>query len=233
MQTDNLLQSIAYEGGVEVMSADGTAFTFDSSEAVQWLQDYVDLMNAGAIHRDILLLNAADDRIGLERFTSGQMPFYVTGPQLIRVVRESNPGLYGYLAMVPRAVGRSGALPPVSMSIVVSESTQYPKAAAALAAFFSNPRSMLEFSKIVSIYPSTPASYDDPFFTQKPVAIEDQIRPIAQEIISQQKNILPEIPNQAEVNEVVRQAIEQALFGGVDPQTALSDAVAQANELIQ
>lgn len=233
MATDNLLQTIAYEGGVEVMNEDGSAFTFDSPEAVQWLQDYVDLMNAEAIHRDIVLLNAADDRIGLERFTAGQMPFYVTGPQLIRVVRESNPGLYGYLAMVPRAVGRSGALPPVSMSIVVAQDTPYPRASAALATFFSNPQSMLEFAKIVQIFPSTPASFEDPFFTQNPVAIEDQIRPIAREIISSQKNILPEIPNQAEVNEVVRQAIEAALFGGVDPQTALTDAVTQANELIQ
>ncbi len=233
MQTDNLLQTMAYEGGVDVMNADGTAFSFDSPEAVQWLQDYIDLNNAGALHQDLVLLNASEDRVGLERFTAAQMPFYVTGPQLIRLVRESNPGRYGYLAMVPRAVGRSGALPPVSMSIVASKATQYPKAAAALAAFFSNPQSMLEFSKIVSIYPSTPASYEDPFFTQKPVAIEDQIRPIAESIISQQKNILPEIPNQAEVNDIVRQAIEAALFGGVDPQTALSDAVAQANELIK
>lgn len=233
MQTDNLLQTMAYEGGVEVMNADASAFTFDSPEAVQWLQDYVDLNSAGALHQDLVLLNAAEDRVGLERFTAAQMPFYVTGPQLIRLVRESNPGRYGYLAMVPRAVGRSGALPPVSMSLVVSQSTQYPKAAAALAAFFSNPQSMLEFSKIVSIYPSTPASYEDAFFTQQPVAIEDQIRPIAESIISQQKNILPEIPNQADVNDIVRQAIEAALFGGTDPQTALSDAVAQANELIK
>jgi putative chitobiose transport system substrate-binding protein len=216
-----------------VMNEDGSAFTFDSPEAVQWLQDYVDLMEAEAIHRDIVLLNAADDRIGLERFTSGQMPFYVTGPQLIRLVRESNPGLYGYLTMVPRAVGRSGALPPVSMSIVVSQSTKYPKASAALAAFFTNPQSMLEFSKIVQIFPSTPQSYEDPFFTQDPVAIEDEIRPLAEGIISQQKNILPEIPNQAEVNELVRAAIEGALFGGVDPQQALTDAVTQANELIE
>lgn len=229
MQYDNLLQTIAYEGDVEVMNADRTAFTFDSPEAVQWLQDYVDLIAAGATARDVLL---GEDRIGLERFTAAQAPFYVTGPQLVRVVRESNPGRYGYLALTPRAVGRSGALPPVSMSIVASKSTQYPKAAAALAAFFSNPQSMLEFSKIVSIYPSTPASYEDPFFTQAPVAIEDQIRPIAESIISQQRNILPEIPNQAEVNDVVRQAIEAALFGGVDPQTALTDAVQQANELI-
>lgn len=233
MQTDNLLQTIAYEGGVEVMNEDGTAFTFDSPEAVQWLQDYVDMNNAGALHKDIILLNASEDRVGLERFTAAQMPFYVTGPQLVRLVRESNPGRYGYLALVPRAVGRSGALPPVSMSIVVSKNTPYPRASLALATFFTNPKSMLEFAKIVSIYPSTPESYKDPFFTQAPVAIEDQIRPIAEGIISQQKNILPEIPNQAEVNDIVRQAIEAALFGGVDPQTALSNAVEQANALLR
>lgn len=233
MQTGNLLRTMAYEGNVQVMNDDGTAFTFDSPEAVQWLQDYVDLINAEAIHRDIILLNDADDRIGLERFTAAQMPYYVTGPQLIRLVRESNPGRYGYLAMVPRALGRSGALPPVSMSIVVTKNSQYPKAAAALATFFSNPQSMLEFSKIVSIFPSTPESYKDPFFTQKPVAIEDQIRPIAESIISSQKNILPEIPNLAEVNDIVRQAIEAALFGGTDPAQALTDAVEQANALLQ
>jgi ABC-type glycerol-3-phosphate transport system substrate-binding protein len=215
------------------MNEDATAFTFDSPEAVSWLQYYVDMINDGTTARDILLLGDADDRIGLERFTSGQMPFYVTGPQLIRVVRESNPGLYGYLAMVPRAVGRSNALPPVSMSIVVTASTPYPKASAALATFFSNPQSMLEFAQQVQIFPSTPASYDDAFFTQPSVAIEDQIRPIARDIISQQSNIMPEIPNLANVNDVVRQAVEAAIFGGVDPQTALTDAVQQANGLIE
>lgn len=233
LNTGNLLQSMAYEGGVQVMNEDGTAFTFDSPEAVSWLQYYVDMINDGTTARDILLLGDADDRIGLERFTSGQMPFYVTGPQLIRIVRESNPGLYGYLAMVPRAVGRSNALPPVSMSIVVTASTPYPKASAALAAFFTNPQSMLEFAKIVPIFPSTPESYDDEFFTQPSVAIEDQIRPIARDIIAQQRNIMPEIPNLANVNDVVRQAIEAAIFGGADPQTALTDAVQQANGLIE
>jgi putative chitobiose transport system substrate-binding protein len=233
LNTGNLLKSMAYEGNVKVMSEDGKSFSFDSPEAVAWLQYYADMVKSGATAKDILLLSDADDRIGLERFTSGQMPFYVTGPQLIRIVRESNPGLYGYLAMVPRAVGRSNALPPVSMSIVASKGTKYPKAAAALAAFFSNPQSMLEFAKIVQIFPSTPKSYEDAFFTQKPVAIEDQVRPIAKDIISKQQNILPEIPKLAEVNDIVRQAIESALFGGADPQKALTDAVAQANALIK
>jgi putative chitobiose transport system substrate-binding protein len=233
LNTGNLLQNMAYEGGVQVMSDDGKTFTFDSPEAVDWLNYYVEMIKNDWTARDILLLNDADDRKGLERFTASQMPYYVTGPQLIRLVRESNPGLYGYLAIAPRAVGKSGKLPPVSMSIVVTKSTKYPKASAALAAFFTNPQSMLEFSKIVSIFPSTPASYEDPFFTQKPVAIEEQARPLAQEIISKQTNILPEIPKQTEVNEIVRAAIESAIFGDVPAEQALKDAVVKANALIQ
>lgn len=230
MRADNLLMDMAYQGGVQVMNEEGTAFTFDSPEAVEWLNYWAEMIKNDYTARDVLL---ADDRMGLERFTTGQMPFYVTGPQLIRVVRENNPGLYGFLDIAPQAIGKSGGLPPVSMSLAVTQASQYPKAAAALATFFTNPQSQLEFSKIVSIYPSTPASYQDPFFTQTPVAIEELARPLAEGIISKQTNILPEIPQPADVNEIVRAAFESVVFGDADAQTALSEAVQKANALLQ
>jgi ABC-type glycerol-3-phosphate transport system substrate-binding protein len=230
MRADNLLMDMAYQGGVQVMNEDGTAFTFDSPEAVEWLNYWAEMVKNDYTARDVLL---ADDRMGLERFTTGQMPFYVTGPQLIRVVRENNPGLYGFLDIAPQAIGESGGLPPVSMSLVVTKASQYPKAAAALATFFTNPQSQLEFSKIVSIYPSTAASYQDPFFTQTPVAIEELARPLAEGIISKQTNILPEIPQPADVNEIVRAAFESVVFGDADAQAALSEAVQKANALLQ
>ena len=33
-----------YEGGVKIFNADNTKFTFDSPEAVKWLQMYVDMV---------------------------------------------------------------------------------------------------------------------------------------------------------------------------------------------
>jgi len=114
----------------------------------------------------------------------------------------------------------------------VKNDTPYPNAAIALAQFFTNPKSMLEFSKIVSIYPSTPDSYDDPFFSAKPVAIEDSAKPFAKDAISKYADIVPTIPHKADVNQIVLDAIQQALFNGVDPQEALSDAVAKANALL-
>jgi putative chitobiose transport system substrate-binding protein len=225
----DLLRDMAYQGGVEVMK-DGK-FTFDSPEAVEWLQMYVDMVKAETVDRTAL--TSDQDRVGLELFTSGQAAFYQTGPQLIREVRANNPGMYGYLAVVPAPVGKSGVTPPTSMALSVKKDTPYPKAALALAVFFTNPRSQLEFSKIVSIYPSTPASYDDPFFTVPPVAIEESARPLAKDIISQQADIMPEIPKFQDVNEIVRQAVEAALFNDVPAQEALSDAVAKANALIE
>jgi putative chitobiose transport system substrate-binding protein len=227
----NLLSDMAYQGGVKVYDESTKKFTFDSPEAVAWLQMYVDMVKNNLVDRTALV--TTDDRVGLQIFTSGNAAFYQTGPQLIRTVRTDNPGLYGYLAAVPVPVGKSGVTGPTSMAMSVKADTKYPKASMALAVFFTNPRSQLEFSKIVGIYPSTPASYDDPFFTSPSVAIEDSVRPIAKDIISKQADIMPEIPSPTDVNEFVLQAVQSALFNGVDPQKALSDAVTKANALIQ
>jgi putative chitobiose transport system substrate-binding protein len=228
---NDLPSQMIYEGGVEFISADGTEFKFDSPKAVAWLQMYVDMVNDDLL--DLTALMTDNDRVALDLFIAGQAPFFQTGPQLIREVRSSNPGLYGYLAVKPAPVGVSEALPPTAMGISVNAQTQYPQASLALAQFFTNPASMLEFSKIVAIYPSTPDSYSDAFFSSPSVAIEDSVKPIARDIISMQTDLKPTIPHFRDVNEILLQAVQQALFNNVPAQTALSDAVAKANALLQ
>ncbi len=230
LTVNDLLAQMTYEGGVQVINDAGTEFTFDSPEAVAWLQMYVDMVKAGTVDRTVLVTD--QDRVGLDLFTSGQAAFYNTGPNLIREVRANNPGLYGYLAVVPAPVGKSGVVGKGLMAMSVNANTRYPNAAIALAQFMTNPRSMLEFAKIVSIYPSTPSSYDDPFFSAPPVAIEDSAKPYARDAVSKLADIVPSIPHKADVNNIVLQAVQQALFNNVDPQQALSDAVAQANALL-
>src|SRR4029079_14867169 len=97
----------------------------------------------------------------------------------------------------------------------------------ALAAFFTGPRAMLDFAKIVPVYPSTPAAYDDPFFSETTELIEDSARPLAKALIEKQKTILKPVPHKKDVNDIVRRAVEAALFtpDKVSAQQALSDAV--------
>jgi ABC-type glycerol-3-phosphate transport system substrate-binding protein len=231
LTVNDLLAQMTYEGGVQVINVDGTEFTFDSPEAVEWLQMYVDMVAAGIVDRTVLVTD--QDRVGLDLFTSGQAAFYNTGPNLIREVRANNPGLYGYLDVVPAPVGKSGVVGKGLMALSVKADTPYPMASIALAQFFTNPRSMLEFSKIVAIYPSTPASYDDPFFSAEPVAIEDSAKPYAKDAVSKLADIVPTVPNKAEVNDIVLRWVQEALFNNVPVQESLSQAVAEANELLK
>ena len=227
LTTTDLLAQMVYEGDVDIVDDSGN-FTFDSPAAAEWLQMYVDMVAAGTVDRNALL---GDDRVGLDLFTSGQAPFYITGPNLIREVRSNNPGLYGYLQAVQAPVGKSGVIGKGLMSISVKADTEYPNASIALAQFFTNAKSMLEFSQQVPIYPSTPASYDDPFFAAAPVAIEDSAKPIARDIVSTLADIVPTVENKAEVNDIVLAAVQEALFNGKPAQQALTDAVAAANAL--
>jgi putative chitobiose transport system substrate-binding protein len=84
----------------------------------------------------------------------------------------------------------------------------------------------------VAVYPSSAKAFEDPFFSTQPELIEDSARPIAGETIAKYADIVPTIPNKADVNAVVLAAVEKALFGGVPAQQALTEAVAEANKLL-
>ena len=234
LTVSDLIAQMVYEGNVKPLSADGKKFTFDSPEAVSWLQMYVNMVKAGTVDNDIL--TTTDDRVGLLLFSSGQAPFYATGLNLIRDVKANNSQLYQNLAVAPTPLGLSGVVGKGLMGISVKATTPFPNASMALAQFFTNARSMVEFSKTVAIYPSVIASYDDPFFSAGATAIEDSARSTAKDVVSHYADIVPSLPvgvNKADVNDIVLKAVESAIFNGIDPQKALSDAVAKANALIK
>jgi putative chitobiose transport system substrate-binding protein len=229
LTVSDLLAQMVYEGNVKVLSDDGKTFTFDSPEAVSWLQMYVDMVKAGTVDNTILTTN--DDRVGLNAFAAGNAAFYATGPNLARTVKDQNATLYQNLAMAQAPLGKSNVSGKGLMSISVKGDTKYPNAAMALAQYFTNPRSMVEFSKQVAVYPSSASAYDDPFFASAPTAVEDSARPLAKDIVSTYADIVPTVPNKADVNDIVLKAIESALFNGVDAQKALTEAVQKANAL--
>jgi putative chitobiose transport system substrate-binding protein len=231
LTVSDLLAQMVYEGNVKVISDDGKKFTFDSPEGVAWLQMYVGMVKDKTVDNTILVTN--DDRVGLNAFAAGNAAFYATGPNLARTVKDQNATLYQNLAMVQSPLGKSNVSGKGLMSISVKKDTQFPNASIALAQYFTNPRAMVEFSKQVAIYPSSPSAYDDPFFSSTPAAVEDSARPLAKDIVATYADIVPTVPDKALVNQIVLDAVQAALFNGVDPQKALSDAVTKANTHIK
>jgi putative chitobiose transport system substrate-binding protein len=230
LTVNDLLAQMVYEGNVKVIADDGSAFTFDSADAVSWLQMYVDMVAAGTV--DNTALTTKDDRVGLLIFSAGQAPFYQTGPNLIREVKANNAQLYEDLAVVPAPVGKSGVIGKGLMGMSVKADTKYPNASMALAQFFTNARTLTELSKQSAVYPSSPKAFEDPYFSASSPLIEDSARSTAKDVISKYADIVPTIPAKAEVNAIVLAAVEKALFGGVAAQQALTDAVAEANKLL-
>jgi putative chitobiose transport system substrate-binding protein len=231
LTVNDLIAQMVYEGNVKPISDDGKTLTFDSPEAVAWLQMYVDMVKAGTV--DTSIITTKEDRTGLLLFSAGQAPFYATGPNLIRDVKSNNATLYNDLAVAMAPLGKSGVTGKGLMSISVKGDTKFPNASIALAQFFTNPRSMVQFAQQVSVYPSSPKAFEDPFFSSGSTAIEDSARPLAGEIIKTYADIVPTIPKKADVNDLVLKAVEAALFGDVPAQQALTDAVKAANELIK
>jgi putative chitobiose transport system substrate-binding protein len=230
LTVNDLIAQMVYEGNVKPISADGKTFTFNSPEAVAWLQLYVDMVKAGTV--DNTTLTTTDDRTGLLLFSAGQAPFYLTGPNLIRDVKSNNETLYNDLAVAMAPLGKSNVTGKGLMSISVKADTKFPNASMALAQFFTNPRSMVQFSQQVAIYPSSPKAFEDPFFSTPGTAIEDSARPLAKDIIATYADIVPTIPKKADVNEIVKKAVESALFNNVSAQDALNKAVQDANALL-
>jgi putative chitobiose transport system substrate-binding protein len=102
----------------------------------------------------------------------------------------------------------------------------------ALAQFFTNARTLTELSKQSAVYPSSPKAFEDPYFSASSPLIEDSARSSAKDAISKYADIVPTIPAKADVNAVVLAAVEKALFGGIPAQQALTEAVAEANKLL-
>ena len=231
LTVNDLLAQMVYEGNVKILSDDGKKFTFDSPEGVAWLQMYADMVAAGTV--DNSALTTKDDRVGLLIFSAGQAPFYQTGPNLIREVKSNNSQLYQDLAVVPAPVGKSGVIGKGLMGMSVKADTKYPNASMALAQFFTNARTLTELAKQSAVYPSSPKAFEDPYFSTSSSLIEDSARSTAGETIGTYADIVPTVPKKGDVNAIVLDAVEKALFGKVPAQQALSDAVAAANKLIQ
>ena len=157
---------------------------------------YVDMVKAGTVDNTVLTTDRRPRRA--QRLRRGQRRRSTqTGPNLARDVKDQNATLYDNLAMVPAPLGKSNVTGKGLMSISVKDDTKFPNASMALAQFFTNPRSMVEFAKQVAIYPSTAGGVRRPVLLgDRRRPIEDSARPLAKDIVSTYADIVPTDPEQ-------------------------------------
>lgn len=223
----NVMQYLIYND-VAIWNEDGTQVAFNTPEASEQFQIWADLLANDYIPAESV---TDDHRAMIDRFAAGETAIVLVAPHMLRLVEEANPDLN--YAVVPGVSGTSGANPTDVQSLVVTGSTEFPRASLALALFVTNAETQAAFAKEVGIYPSNLESYNDPFFqTVDEENPGSMIRPLAQGYVEGADNRPTVFPNAAEAEQVILEEQTAALLGEKSTQEALDSMAARLNELI-
>jgi ABC-type glycerol-3-phosphate transport system substrate-binding protein len=125
------------------------------------------------------------------------------------------------------------------MLLAVSSQSRHPKESAELAWFMTSPENQLEFAKIVSILPSTPASLSDPHFAAPPpgdaptpagkVALA---RHVSAESLREGMSFVPALPAWPELTAAFNERIKSALLDGAEVERVLADIGREWNGIL-
>ncbi|MEU8920474.1 sugar ABC transporter substrate-binding protein [Kitasatospora sp. NPDC048545] len=214
-----------YNAGVKLMSDDGKSFTFNTPEAAALLDKYRDAFKEGLLPKDVLSNTYAGNT---KLFNAGTAAWTTSGANYITSLATDNPTLAPKVVPSPAL-----ATPPMYVQgLSIPKSTKNPAAAVALARWVTNAENQAAFAHLTSIFPSTKASADDPFFSKSDGTNAGDAKVIAFSSLAKAKLIQPVQVDDA-MSTIINQQIALAISGDASSKQALDTAVEQCNKLLK
>ncbi|WP_354643801.1 ABC transporter substrate-binding protein [Kitasatospora camelliae] len=213
------------DAGVPLMSADGRGFTFNTPEAAALLDRYRDAFKEGLLPQDVLTDKYAGNA---KLFTSGAAAWTTGGGNFITGLATDNPSL------APKAVPSPamGTPPLYVQGLSVARSSPNKAAAVALARWVTNAENQAAFAHLTSIFPSTRASAQDPYFSRSDGTNAGDAKVIAFTSLAKARVLQP-VQVDGAMSDIVNQQIALAISGGTTSRQALDTAVARCNQLLK
>lgn len=211
--------------GVQILNDEGTEFVFNTPEAVKVLERSVDAFQAGEMPSSVL----NDDYLGNAKlFTQSKVAWTTGGAPAYADFMRDSPSLKDNMVISPAL-----NLPPLYVQgISVAAESKHPETAQAFAQWVTNAENQNAFAQIVSIFPSTIASEDDPYFSEDDGTGEGQARILAFDSLKTAEVLVPVEFSDA-MSTILAQQIALAMRGDVSAQEALDEAVSQINRLYE
>jgi putative chitobiose transport system substrate-binding protein len=150
--------------GVELISADRKRATFNTPQAAKILQKYKKYLDSGAIAPGVL---GKDPRTYPQNLSNQLIAFMPsdTSSNLLGL-QENAPEVYADSVVTPAVTGPSGTQLMAGQQVFgIPARSKHQAAAAEWLKFVTSPANQLKFCKLVAIYPSTPQTLRDPYFT--------------------------------------------------------------------
>ncbi len=209
--------------GVQILNDEGTEFVFNTDVAAGVLQKYIDAYQAKEMPSAVL----SDDYLGNAKlFTQGKVAWTTGGAPAYADFVKDSPSLEGNIVMSPAL-----SIPPLYVQGVgVSAESKHIEAARAFAQWVTNTENQNDFAKIVSIFPSTIASAEDPYFSEEDGTPESTARVLAFDSLKTAEVLVPVEFSDA-MSTILTQQISLAMRGDVSAQEALDTAASQVNRL--
>ncbi len=220
------LLTLFQEEGLPVLSPDRRRAVFAGPAYAALLARYVDLFKRDMFPADTLQRGYLG---ATERYAAGQLAMLVTGPEFLLRVRSDGPDVYRETLVAPAPLGRGRVLDLPTMDLVVPLASRHPAQAVDLALFVTNDENQFGFSHVVAAFPSTVAAAADPYFTRGGTTPEARGRALAAAELGIARDLTVVTPHSDELLRIFREAVENAFFGRMTPQQALSWAAAEWN----
>lgn len=208
-----------WQAGAEVLNEDGTEAVFNSPEAVEALQLWVDLQ-ASAMPAG--MATATEDDVK-GPFISGTLAMFTSGPWVISSLAEA--GIDGKWALAPLPAGAESATVLGGMDLLVLKNSEHPEEAKQFLSWLMSDENIRDYYLAVGGVPAKTTLFDDPAFA------DDPYLPAFQDILADARS-RPTVAAAGDVDTALGTAVQAALAGTATPQEALDAAVAEANEAL-
>jgi len=215
--------------GVPITNEDATEATFNTPEAVAYVEALVSMYEDGVLPPDSVTQTHQDE---INAYQAGQISLFPSGPNFLPIIEENAPEIARSTRVGPQWEGEGGMVGMSAMGVLVPRSSDNQATAMEFAKFVTNAENQLAFSKVVPILPSTTSSLEDPYFTDvQGNDQEAQARRISAEQIKNAQ-VLPPSAVSEEFNQVLVDNVQAAMLGELSPEEAMSRAEEQANAVL-
>ncbi len=212
------------EYGVEIMNADGTEFTYNSADGVEFVQRFVDLYGEEGLTEEALNnLQTAE----VDDFKAGQLGYLPGSSYTYNDLKETAPAVFETLGVAPRITNTAPNM--YIESLVVNAASENTELAQAFAKFVTNSENQLEFAKSASVFPSSAGTLDDPWFTEDDGDGATTVRLEAAEQVRDAVVWWPAAFSGGADGDTLREQLALAVLGEKTAQEALDASVEYSN----
>ncbi|MBT2480675.1 sugar ABC transporter substrate-binding protein [Streptomyces sp. ISL-94] len=217
--------------GIPILNEKQDRFTFDTDQAVAWVERMKDLYAKGAMPKESLL--KSDDINQL--YGGGKIVFGPGSPGFVKDIKQNAPQVYADTQVAGAVTGKLGHIGIYAQSLGIKKGTKHLDAAAEFAKWVTNGPNQVEFSRKATIYPSNAQGLADPRFAERGDGKDAET--VARAIGAEQlktaaldANTPVQWTNQ--VGDAVVREMQKAIKGEQDARTAVKKAEEEANRLL-